>query len=252
MKRFSLAVVIIHHSSKIPLQKVNTVGRRPVTLTRHFVTWNENGRTESSKIFCLKYCEIDLWYNVKNKIVASLVCLGCKTKHNVCPSYLLLACVWICCSCFVLKIDRFFRVCVIICLCVSILFFFFGLWTFVLSLFFVVLGRICCSSLSVTSGPMWTVVFVRLAVLRWMSCANFYTNFLSYLHKGTIDFNHSVPLQWPWPWLELTRSVESKTLWLHFLAHFSTDQDKIWCCAVATRIKYPDTTFEWNLLKQRK
>ena len=54
MKRFSLAVVIIHHGSKIPSRKVNTADSRHVTLTGHFVAWNENGCTESSKIFCRK------------------------------------------------------------------------------------------------------------------------------------------------------------------------------------------------------
>ena len=54
LKRFSLAVVIIHHSSKIPSWKVNAAGRRPVTITRHFVAWNENGCTKSSEFSCHK------------------------------------------------------------------------------------------------------------------------------------------------------------------------------------------------------
>ena len=74
-----MAEVIIHHSPKIPLRKVDTAGRRPVALTRHFVAWNENGCTESSNFCCHKYYEIGLWYDVKSKVVTSLVCLGCKT-----------------------------------------------------------------------------------------------------------------------------------------------------------------------------
>ena len=50
-KKNSLAVLIIHQSPKIPLRKVNTAGRRPETLTGHFVAWDENGCTASSKFF---------------------------------------------------------------------------------------------------------------------------------------------------------------------------------------------------------
>ena len=76
LERFSLAVVIIHHSSS---RKANTAGRRPVSLTGHFVAWNENGCTELSKNCCHKYYEIGLWCNVKSKVVTSLVRLGWKT-----------------------------------------------------------------------------------------------------------------------------------------------------------------------------
>ena len=34
---------------------------------------------------------------------------------------------------------------------------------------------------------------------------------------------------WPCPCLGVTRSVQSKTYCFHFLTHFSSDQDKIWC-----------------------
>ena len=34
--------------------------------------------------------------------------------------------------------------------------------------------------------------------------------------------------QWPWPWLGLIRSGQSKTCWLHFLARFSVYQGEIW------------------------
>ena len=53
LKRFSLAVAIIHHSSKIPSRKVNTAVRRHAILTGYFVTWNENGCADSSFfVFC--------------------------------------------------------------------------------------------------------------------------------------------------------------------------------------------------------
>ena len=68
-----------HHSWKIPSQKLNTAGGRPVTLTGHFVAWNKNGCTESSKNFGHKYYETDQWCNVNGKVMTSLVRLGCKT-----------------------------------------------------------------------------------------------------------------------------------------------------------------------------
>ena len=79
LKRFSQAVVTIHHSLKIPSRKVNTAGRRPGTLARHFVMWNENVCSEPSKKFGHKYYEIGLRCNVKNKVVMSLIRLGFKT-----------------------------------------------------------------------------------------------------------------------------------------------------------------------------
>ena len=36
--------------------------------------------------------------------------------------------------------------------------------------------------------------------------------------------------------------AQSKTNWLYFLAHFSTDQDEIWCSAEAVKTGHPDTT----------
>ena len=44
----------------------------------------------------------------------------------------------------------------------------------------------------------------------------------------TVDFYHFIPLQWPWPFLGVTRSVQSLTCWLHFLPHFASAQDEIW------------------------
>ena len=87
LKRFFLAAVIIHHSSKIPSRKVNTAGWRPVTLTRHFVTWNENGWREWRKECCHKYYEIRLWCYLKKQssdVISSsglqnIMCAPCKT-----------------------------------------------------------------------------------------------------------------------------------------------------------------------------
>ena len=46
---------------------------------------------------------------------------------------------------------------------------------------------------------------------------------------GTIDFYlfFIQLLLWLWPCLGVTRSAQSRTSWLHFLTHFSNDQDEI-------------------------
>ena len=48
------------------------------------------------------------------------------------------------------------------------------------------------------------------------------------MRVGSIDFYHFIPLSVAFTLAGVTRSVESRTSWLHFLTHFSTDQDKIW------------------------
>ena len=54
-------------------------------------------------------------------------------------------------------------------------------------------------------------------------------------------------IQWPLPELKVTRSVESKIFWLHFLTHYSIDQDKILGSVVAIEVGYPDMSFERDL-----
>ena len=56
---------------------------------------------------------------------------------------------------------------------------------------------------------------------------------------------------WPWPFLGVTLSAQSKTYWLLFLARFSSDQDEIWCDE-AVQAEHPETTFEKGFLKQWK
>ena len=56
---------------------------------------------------------------------------------------------------------------------------------------------------------------------------------------------------WPSPCLGVTRSAQSKTSWLHFLPHFSADQDEIWYSVETVQLEHPDFTFEWDLMKQR-
>ena len=58
-----------------------------------------------------------------------------------------------------------------------------------------------------------------------------------------------------WPWgpeaLRVTRSAQSKANWLHFLPHFSSDQDEIY--VVMKLLKLNIVTLHWvDLLKQGK
>ena len=48
----------------------------------------------------------------------------------------------------------------------------------------------------------------------------------------------------------LTRSAPSKTYWLHFLAYFSSDQDKVWCGCEAIQAEHIEATFEQDFFKQ--
>ena len=64
---------------------------------------------------------------------------------------------------------------------------------------------------------------------------------------GTIDFNILYHFQWPWTRLGVSRSVLSKTCWVHFLTYFSTNFDKIWCSKEAISINHPDFNFWWDL-----
>ena len=53
-------------------------------------------------------------------------------------------------------------------------------------------------------------------------------------------------------WLGNRKSAESQTTWLHFLAHFSTDQDEVSCGDEAVQVEHPDTSFEYNVFDQGK
>ena len=61
------------------------------------------------------------------------------------------------------------------------------------------------------------------------------------LHYYLFDF------WWPWLWLNFTRSSESKTSWVHFLAHFLADQNKIWCVVEVIYIEHTNATTNWQL-----
>ena len=65
--------------------------------------------------------------------------------------------------------------------------------------------------------------------------------FIPAMHIGAIDFNRAIPFHWPWPCLGVTRSAQSKTFWLHFLAHFSSDEDEVWCGDEAIWAEHSDT-----------
>ena len=44
--------------------------------------------------------------------------------------------------------------------------------------------------------------------------------------------------------------MESKYSSLHFLAHFSTDQDENWCSVEAVQVEYSDAALVWDLRSQ--
>ena len=64
--------------------------------------------------------------------------------------------------------------------------------------------------------------------------------------KGTIDLYHFRPLSLTLTLAGITRSVQSKTSWLHFLTLFSTDQDEILYGLEAIQTEYPDDAFAWD------
>ena len=59
-------------------------------------------------------------------------------------------------------------------------------------------------------------------------------------------------IHWPWHWLGVTRSVQSKTFWPNFLTHFSSDQDEIWCSDESIQAEHLENNFEQGLLKRGK
>ena len=81
---------------------------------------------------------------------------------------------------------------------------------------------------------------------------NFSPNlFIPAVLLDTIDFL-VLPLnttsQWPWSWLRVMRSAQSKTCWVHFLTHFLVWEDELWRGVEATRVEHPDTNFDWDLV----
>ena len=49
-----------------------------------------------------------------------------------------------------------------------------------------------------------------------------------------------------------TRSVQTKTSWLHFLTQFAADQDEISYDVESIQAELPDTIFGWELMTQGK
>ena len=91
--------------------------------------------------------------------------------------------------------------------------------------------------------------------LAWQKCWTFCTNFLTkFCHTaiGTIHFYHSIPLSVPLTLFGGHKSAKSKTSWLHFLAHFSTDQDEIWYGVEAVQAENPDTISVWDIMEEGK
>ena len=59
--------------------------------------------------------------------------------------------------------------------------------------------------------------------------------------KPLLTFTILYQFHWPWPCLRVTRSVQSKTSWLHFLRFSVTDEDEMWYAVIAIRVEHPDT-----------
>ena len=72
---------------------------------------------------------------------------------------------------------------------------------------------------------------------------------------GTTDYYHFIPFSLIVTLAGGTRSAQGKTCWLHFLSHFSIDQDEIWRGDEAIQEVCPDTSLNevyWNKVKQNK
>ena len=92
----------------------------------------------------------------------------------------------------------------------------------------------------------------------WPSCGgeNFYVgnsmqiiqpnSFIPTMLIGIIDFHSCTQLSVVLALAGVTRSAESKTCWLHFLAHFSTERDGISCDDIAVEPEQSVTVFEWD------
>ena len=76
--------------------------------------------------------------------------------------------------------------------------------------------------------------------------------FIPALFIGVIDFYHFMLLSLTLTCPGVTRSAQIKTYWLHFLKHFSFDEDEIWCGDEAIQAELYETTFVWDLVKSRK
>ena len=61
-----------------------------------------------------------------------------------------------------------------------------------------------------------------------------------------LDFNHFIPHSLCL-FLEVMKSMQSKTCWLHFLTHFSTNLVEILYQVGAVQVEHSDAIFEWDL-----
>ena len=61
---------------------------------------------------------------------------------------------------------------------------------------------------------------------------------------GTIDFYNFIPVSLTLTLPGAHKVSANKTYWLHFLPHFSSDQDEIWCGDEAIQAERPQTALE--------
>ena len=70
------------------------------------------------------------------------------------------------------------------------------------------------------------------------------TLFIPAMLIGIIDFYHFIPLSLTLTLPEGHKVSTKQNLLLHFLSHFSSDWDEIWCGDGAIQAECPETAFE--------
>ena len=124
-----------------------------------------------------------------------------------------------------------------------------------------VLMSFCCFSFLILVNNVWiyadscfrlfsclAICLLRLNFNIWYYVQNFQPNvFILAMILGTAYLYHC-HIRWPWLWQWVTKYVGSKIFWLHFLAHFSTDQDEIWCCVEVMQVEHPNSSLEWDFV----
>ena len=73
-------------------------------------------------------------------------------------------------------------------------------------------------------------------------------SFLPFLWATLTAFSYC--FHWPGPWQGVTRSEESKKCWLHFLGHFSADQNEIKYGAEMITIENSHFHSEWECMRK--
>ena len=76
--------------------------------------------------------------------------------------------------------------------------------------------------------------------------------FRPFIFIATVDFFHFITSSVTLSLAGVTRSMKSKTCWLHILVLFHAELDEMWCGGEAVLVQHPDTISERSLLTQDK